>query len=322
MTPTVHVLPFEQHLVELENKITELRALSESSFLDLSAEIETLTQKLNASRCETYQCLTPWQVTQIARHPQRPRTLSYLERLFHDFVELHGGRQFPDDNAIVCGLATFHGEPVVVVGHQKGKDTEDNIYRNFGMPHPEGYRKALRVMKLANKFGRPIITFVDTPGAYPGLEAEERGQAEAIARNCLEMSFFQVPVVVVIVGEGGSGGAVALGVGDAVIMLEYAIYSVISPEGCASILWKDASRAEDAATALKLTSQDLLKFGVIDEVVTEPVGGAHRDFETTAQNIEKAIAKYLALLKPMSVEELQQRRQAKYRQMGIYTDQK
>jgi len=235
-------------------------------------------------------------------------------------VELHGGRQFPDDKSIVGGLANFRGEPVVVVGHQKGKGTNDNIYRNFGMPHPEGYRKALRIMKLANKFKKPIITFVDTPGAYPGLEAEERGQAEAIARNIFEMSFFRVPVVVCIVGEGGSGGAVALGVGDVVLMLEHSVYSVISPEGCASILWKDFGRAEEAAKALKLTSKDLAKLGVIDEIIPEPLAGAHRDYEETAQNVGNVIAKHLARLKELTPDELFDQRQNKYRRMGIFTE--
>lgn len=313
-----HGLPFEQHLIELENKIAELRALSDNHFLDLSAEIETLTQKLNESRSTTYQNLTPWQVTQMARHPQRPLTNDYIKHIFEDFVELHGGRQFPDDKSIVGGLATFRGEPVVVVGHQKGKDTNDNIYRNFGMPHPEGYRKALRIMELANKFKKPIITFIDTPGAYPGLEAEERGQAEAIARNIFEMSFFRVPVIVVIIGEGGSGGAVALGVGDVVLMLENSVYSVISPEGCASILWKDPARAEDAAKALKITSRDLAKLGVIDEVIPEPLGGAHRDYEATTTAVGDTIAKHLALLKKFTPEELFNRRQNKYRQMGVF----
>jgi acetyl-CoA carboxylase carboxyl transferase subunit alpha len=323
MTPvTHHGLAFEQHLIELENKIAELKVLSENHFIDLSAEIETLTAKLNASRTETYQNLTPWQVTQLARHPQRPLTNDYLRLLFSDFVELHGGRQFPDDKSIVAGLATFRDEPVVVVGHQKGKDTNDNIYRNFGMPHPEGYRKALRVMKLANKFRKPIITFVDTPGAYPGLEAEERGQAEAIARNICEMSFFRVPIVVVIIGEGGSGGAVALGVGDVVLMLENAVYSVISPEGCASILWKDPSRAAEAAQALKLTSRDLAALGVIDQVIPEPLGGAHRDYEATARAVGDAVARHLEPLRRLSPDELYARRQAKYRRMGVFEESK
>ena len=315
-----HGLPFEQHLIELENKIAELRALSDNHFLDLSAEIETLTQKLNESRSTTYQNLTPWQVTQMARHPQRPLTNDYIKHIFEDFVELHGGRQFPDDKSIVGGMAMFRGEPVIVVGHQKGKDTNDNIYRNFGMPHPEGYRKALRIMELANKFKKPIITFVDTPGAYPGLEAEERGQAEAIARNIFEMSFFRVPVIVVIIGEGGSGGAVALGVGDVVLMLENSVYSVISPEGCASILWKDPARAEDAAKALKITSRDLAKLGVIDEVIPEPLGGAHRDYEATTTAVGDTIAKHLALLKKFTPDELFNRRQNKYRQMGVFNE--
>ncbi|MBI2944376.1 MAG: acetyl-CoA carboxylase carboxyltransferase subunit alpha [Candidatus Wallbacteria bacterium] len=313
-------LPFEHHLLELEKKIDELKSLSAAHFLDLSQEIDTLTQKLEKSKLETYSNLTPWQTTQLARHPRRPLCLDYIDMCFEDFVELRGGRQFPDDNSIVAGLALFRKEPVVVVGHQKGRDTKENIFRNFGMPHPEGYRKALRVMKLANKFRRPIITFVDTPGAYPGMEAEERGQAEAIARNIMEMTFLKVPIVVVVIGEGGSGGAVALGVGDSVLMLEHAIYSVISPEGCASILWRDPSKAEEAARALKLTARDLLELKVIDEFIEEPLGGAHRDPRTTAERVSSALARNLDRLKGLSAEELFQRRLEKYRRMGVYSE--
>ena len=313
-------LPFETHIVELETKIHELKALAESHLIDLSAEIATLTQKLESTKKETYENLSAWQITQVARHHNRPFTLDYIERLFDDFVELHGGRQFPDDNAIIGGLAKFRGRHVMVLGHQKGRDTNEKIARNFGMPHPEGYRKALRLMQLANKFNKPIITFVDTPGAYPGVEAEERGQAEAIARNIFEMSNLRVPIVVIVIGEGGSGGAVALAVGDRVLMLQNSIYSVISPEGCASILWRDAAKAEEAAKALKLTSQDLLNLGVIDEIIPEPVGGAHRDWEITADKVGDAINRHLSDLNGVSVEKRYELRQQKYRKIGVYKE--
>jgi len=313
-------LPFEKHILELETKIQELKALADSHLIDLSAEITTLTQKLETTKRDTYENLSAWQVTQVARHANRPFTLDYIERLFEDFVELHGGRQFPDDNAIVGGMARFRGHPVIVMGHQKGRDTNEKILRNFGMPHPEGYRKALRFMHMADKFGKPIICFVDTPGAYPGVEAEERGQAEAIARNIFEMSGLRVPIVVVVIGEGGSGGAVALAVGDRVLMLQNSIYSVISPEGCASILWRDAGKAEEAAKALKLTSGDLLRLGVIDEVITEPIGGAHRDWETTATRVGEAIARNLDELVRIPPDDLYHLRLEKYRKIGVYRD--
>ena len=311
-------LPFETHIVELETKIHELKALAESHLIDLSAEIQTLTQKLESTKKETYENLSAWQITQVARHHNRPFTLDYIERLFDEFVELHGGRQFPDDNAIIGGMAKFRGRHVMVLGHQKGRDTNEKIARNFGMPHPEGYRKALRLMQMADKFNKPIITFVDTPGAYPGVEAEERGQAEAIARNIFEMSNLHVPIVVIVIGEGGSGGAVALAVGDRVLMLQNSIYSVISPEGCASILWRDAAKAEEAAKALKLTSQDLHNLGVIDEIIPEPVGGAHRDWEITADKVGEAIERHLKELDGVSVEERYELRQQKYRKIGVY----
>lgn len=317
---SVNNLPFEEHLNELESKITELRTLSETHYIDLSEEIETLTRKLETSRKKTFSSLSAWETTQIARHSKRPFTLDYINSLFEDFVELHGGRQFPDDNSIVGGFAKFRGQSVVVVGHQKGKDTNDNLYRNFGMPHPEGYRKAMRIMNLGNKFGKPIVCFIDTPGAYPGIGAEERGQAEAIARNIFEMSFLGVPVICIVIGEGGSGGAVALGVGDRVLMLENAIYSVISPEGCASILWKDASKMQDAALALKITAQDLLKLEVIDEIIAEPLGGAHRDTELMSKNVGDAIEKHLGELRKYSAEDLVRLRQDKYRKMGVFKE--
>jgi len=313
-------LPFEKHIVDLETKIQELKVLAESHLIDLSSEIETLTSKLQQTKQETYDSLTPWQVTQVARHHNRPFTLDYLELLFDNFIELHGGRQFPDDNAIIGGLATFRGEHVVIIGHQKGRDTNEKLFRNFGMPHPEGYRKAMRIMNLANKFAKPIICFVDTPGAYPGVAAEERGQAEAIARNIFEMSFLKVPIVVVVIGEGGSGGAVAIAVGDRVLMLENSIYSVISPEGCASILWKDVTKAEAAATALKLTSKDLLELQIIDEIIPEPTGGAHRDWENTSSAVGDAIERNLRELMQYAPDELHERRQQKYRAMGVFIE--
>jgi acetyl-CoA carboxylase carboxyl transferase subunit alpha len=313
-------LPFEEHLLELERKIEELKALSAAHYLDLSQEIETLTQKLERNRAETYSKLTPWQTTQLARHPRRPLTLDYIQMCFEDFVELHGGRQWPDDNSIVSGLAMFRGEPVVILGHQKGKDTKDNLFRNFGMPHPEGYRKALRMMKLAERFRRPVITFIDTPGAYPGMDAEERGQAEAIARNLFEMTYLGVPMICIVIGEGGSGGAIAIGAGDAVLMLEHSIYSVISPEGCASILWKDPSKAEEAACALKVTARSLLELGVIDEMIPEPLGGAHRDPAVVGAAVGEAIARHLDLLRHLPQEELFQRRQEKYRRLGVFEE--
>ncbi len=311
-------LAFEEHLTELEAKIKELQTLSDAHYLDLSEEIKTLREKLEKRKEETYKSLTPWQVTQVARHPRRPLIRDYLQHLFEDFVELHGGRQFPDDEAIIGGMARFRGRSVVVVGHQKGRDTNENLARNFGMPHPEGYRKALRLMRLANKFRRPIMAFIDTPGAYPGIDAVERGQAEAIARNIFEMSFFKVPIVVAVTGEGGSGGAVALGVGDRIVMLEYSVYSVISPEACASILWKDVSKAEMAASALKLTAPDLLRLGVIDEVVPEPLGGAHRSHAETATRLGDTLERHLAELEQLDPDELNTRRYAKFRSLGVY----
>lgn len=313
-------LGFEEHLVELESKIKELQTLSDTHYLDISEEIRTLTEKLEEKKKATYADLSPWQVTQVARHPRRPLIRDYLTRLFDDFVELHGGRQFSDDHAIIGGMARFQGRPVMVVGHQKGRDTNENLVRNFGMPHPEGYRKALRLMKLANKFRRPVITFIDTPGAYPGIAAEERGQAEAIARNIFEMSFFKVPIICVVTGEGGSGGAVALGNGDAILMMQYSVYSVISPEACASILWKDVSKAEEAASALKLTAPDLLELGVIDEVIEEPLGGAHRDHELTASRLGDAIARRLGELEELEPAERMARRHERFRRIGVFEE--
>jgi acetyl-CoA carboxylase carboxyl transferase subunit alpha len=277
-------------------------------------------RELQATIDEVFATLTPWQQCQLARHPERPHTMAYIHSIFDDFVELHGDRRFADDPAVVAGLASFEGEPVVVVGHQKGRDTAEKLRRNFGMPRPEGYRKALRIMRTAAQFKKPIISFVDTPGAYPGIDAEQRGQAEAIARNLIEMAGFPVPIIIVVTGEGGSGGALALGIGDRVLMLSHAIYSVISPEGCAAILWKDQARAEDAARALRLTAPDLKELGVIDEILTEPPGGAHMDPSAMAETIKATIRKHLKPLRKVKPEALVTRRFKKFRAMGVFSD--
>jgi acetyl-CoA carboxylase carboxyl transferase subunit alpha len=318
----IEPLGFESKIIDLESKIADLKRLSDGETLDLSSEINRLQEKLTELRQSVYEGVSAWEITQIARHPQRPYTLDYIAAIFDDFVELHGGRQFYEDHAIVGGLAKLNGKPVVVIGHQKGRETEEKIFRNFGMPHPEGYRKALRIMQFANKFERPLLLFVDTPGAYPGKEAEERGQGEAIARNIFEMSFLKCPIIVVVIGEGGSGGAVALGVGDRVLMLENSIYSVISPEGCASILWKDVSKSEMAAKALKLTSKDLLELKIIDEVIPEPMGGAHRDFEMMFSNVKKTIEKHLGELLEMDGTVRAQARFEKYSRIGVFEETK
>lgn len=317
---SIEPLGFESKIYELESKIKELEKLSDGDTLDLSEEIRKLESKLEELRAQTYQNISAWEITQIARHPQRPYTLDYIKAIFDDFVEMHGGRQFEDDHAIVGGMARLNGEPVVVIGHEKGRGTEEKIFRNFGMPHPEGYRKALRLMQFANKFYRPLVLFIDTPGAYPGKGAEERGQGEAIARNIFEMSFLKCPIIAIVIGEGGSGGAVALGVGDRVLMLENSIYSVISPEGCASILWKDVSKSDLAAKALKLTSKDLLDLKVVDQVIGEPIGGAHRDPEATFESVKSAIEKNLKELMKVDPEERVSERFAKYSRMGVYVE--
>jgi len=311
-------LEFEKPLIELRNKIDELRKFAEERGFDFSEEIARLEAQYRQLENEMYSSLTAAQKMHIARHHQRPTTLDFIQAIFTDFIELHGDRLFADDLAIVGGLAKLNGVPVTVIGHQRGKDTKDNIMRFFGSPHPEGFRKALRLMRQADKFGRPIITFIDTKGAYPGDTAEERGQAEAIARNLLVMSTLRVPIVCVVIGEGGSGGALALGVGNRVLMLENAIYSVISPNGAASILWKDASRADEAAEAMKITAQDLLSFGIIEEVIPEPKGGAHRDPEGTAALVKDAIWRHLRELMAMSPEELVADRYRKFRSIGVY----
>jgi acetyl-CoA carboxylase carboxyl transferase subunit alpha len=311
-------LEFEKPVLELENRIAELRASEDS--LAARDEIAKLEERLARQQQRIYSGLTAWQRTQIARHPKRPHTLDLVNLLLGDWVELHGDRVFGDDKAIVGGLAMFDGEPVVVIGHQKGRDTRENIARNFGMPHPEGYRKALRLMQLAGKFGKPIITFIDTPGAYPGVAAEERGQAEAIARNLREMAGLPTPVICVVTGEGGSGGALALGIGNRVLMLEYAIYSVISPEGCAAILWGEAAKAPEAAELMRVTAPDLLKLGVIDGIVPEPVGGAHRNWEATAASLRAVLRDQLWQLKSKSEAELIEERQEKFRRIGVFEE--
>ncbi len=305
---------FEKPLRELEGRIEALGAYRGDP--EREKQREQLLHELGVRRQEIYSSLTPWQKTQVARHPNRPYLLDYIGALFTDFTELAGDRRFADDPALVAGFACYKEKPVAVLGHQKGRDTKQKIRRNFGMPNPEGYRKALRVMRLAEKFGRPILTFVDTPGAYPGLEAEERGQAEGIAYNLREMARLKTPIIVNVTGEGGSGGALAIAVGDRVNMLEHSIYSVISPEGCASILWRDAGRAERAATAMKITATDLLEFGVIDEIVKEPPGGAHSDHEASFEALDEVIRRQLEDLRRMDSEELTTARHRRFRDMG------
>lgn len=315
-TPT---LPFLEPIEEVRTRISELEAAGGSS----PAAVEALARarrELDLAINQVFSSLTPWQQCQLARHPERPYTMAYIHSIFTDFTELHGDRRFADDPAIVAGLARFDGDPVVVLGHQKGRDTAEKLRRNFGMPRPEGYRKAIRIMELGARFRRPIISFIDTPGAYPGMDAEERGQAEAIAHNLIEMAGFPVPIIVVVTGEGGSGGALALGIGDRVLMLEHAIYSVISPEGCAAILWKDQSRAEDAARALKLTAQDLSGFGIVDEIIPEPPGGAHMDPGTMADSVSEAIRRHLKQLRKSKPDALISRRYKKFRAMGVFND--
>jgi acetyl-CoA carboxylase carboxyl transferase subunit alpha len=289
----VAFLDFESSIAELEDKIEQLRYVQDDSALDIVDEIAALSKKSEALTKDVYAKLTPWQISQVSRHPHRPYTLDYIEHLFTDFEELHGDRCFGDDKAIVAGLARFNGQSVMVIGHQKGRDTKEKILRNFGMPRPEGYRKAMRLMRLAEKFGIPIMTFIDTPGAYPGVNAEERGQSEAIGRNLYEMSELRVPIVCTVIGEGGSGGALAIAVGDVLLMLQYSTYSVISPEGCASILWKSAEKAPDAAETLGITATRLKTLGLVDKIINEPLGGAHRDYATTMQNVKKALQEAL-----------------------------
>jgi acetyl-CoA carboxylase carboxyl transferase subunit alpha len=308
---------FEKPILELEQKIEELAGLGNPTLDD---EISSLREKLDAVRREVYSQLDPWQKTQVARHPRRPYTLDFVGGLLEDWIELHGDRRFSDDHAIVAGLGCFRGQPVAVVGHQKGRATREKLLRNFGMPRPDGYRKALRVMQTAEKFGRPILTFIDTPGAYPGIDAEERGQAEAIAFNLREMARLRVPVICTVTGEGGSGGALAIGVGNRVNMLEYSVYSVISPEGCASILWRDATKAPEMAQALRLTAPDLKDLDVIDEIIPEPAGAAHSDPQGTIEAVGRVLERQLAELLPFSPDELVEQRYQRFRRIGKFTE--
>jgi acetyl-CoA carboxylase carboxyl transferase subunit alpha len=311
-------LDFEKPIAELEKKIEELTLFTSSGNIDLEEEILKLHKKADQLRAEIYSRLTPWQKAQISRHPNRPYTLDYIEAIFTDFLEMHGDRSFGDDPAIVGGMARLSGTPIVVIGHQKGRSTKEKIYRNFGMPNPEGYRKALRVMQFAERFRKPLVTFIDTPGAFPGIGAEERGQGESIARNLSVMSLLKVPVLSVVIGEGGSGGALALGVADRILMLEHSTYSVISPEGCAAILWNDGAKASEAAELLKITAQDLFQMKIIDEVVEEPVGGAHRDPRRTAELLKESIARNLAELRNIPIPDLVAQRYERLRLIGVF----
>jgi acetyl-CoA carboxylase carboxyl transferase subunit alpha len=313
-------LEFEKPILELESKISELKSCSASEHLDFTEELKILEEKCSQLKAQIYGGLSPWQRVMIARHPQRPYTLDYIRALCTDFIELHGDRSFSDDAAMVGGLAKFEGRPIVVMGHQKGRTVQESMYRNFGMPHPEGYRKALRMMKLAEKFNRPVLCFIDTPGAYPGIGAEERGQARAIALNLFEMAALKVPVVCVIIGEGGSGGALAIGMGDRTLMCENAWYSVISPEGCAAILFRDAARANEAAAALKLTAPELKGLGIVDEVIPEPLGGGHRDPGALMEAMRAILLKHLEELRAMGKTTLLDTRYQKFRSLGVWRE--
>ena len=317
-----HFLDFEQPVAELESKIEELRYVQSESAVDISEEIDRLAKKSLLLTKDIYSHLSAWQVTQIARHPQRPYTLDYVAEMFTDFQELHGDRAFADDPSMVGGLARFNGQPCMVLGHQKGRDTKERGLRNFGMSRPEGYRKALRLMKLAEKFGLPVFTFVDTPGAYPGIGAEERGQSEAIGRNIFEMAQLEVPIIVTIIGEGGSGGALAISVGDQVLMLQHSVYSVITPEGCASILWRSAERASEAADALGITAHRLKALGLIDKIVNEPVGGAHRDPKAMSASLKRALGDALRQVVDLKPKELLERRYQRLQSYGRFGDTK
>ncbi len=313
-------LDFEQPIAELEGKIEELRYVQSESAVDISAEIDQLSKKSQQLTKDIYSQLTPWQITKIARHPERPYTMDYVNEIFTDFVEMHGDRHFADDLSIVGGLARFNGQPCMVLGQQKGRDTKERALRNFGMCKPEGYRKALRLMKTAEKFKLPVFTFVDTPGAYPGIDAEERGQSEAIGRNIFEMAQLEVPIVTTIIGEGGSGGALAISVADEVLMLQYSVYSVISPEGCASILWKTAERAQDAAEALGITAHRLKALGLIDKIVSEPVGGAHTNHKQMASLLKRALGDALRQVNDLKTSELLDRRYQRLQSYGRFND--
>jgi acetyl-CoA carboxylase carboxyl transferase subunit alpha len=314
----LNFLDYEQPIAELEAKIDELRYMSNDSDLNITEEIQKLQDKSVSLTESIFSDLTPWQTTQMARHPQRPYTLDYIERIITDFEELHGDRTYADDAALITGIGRLNDRSVVVIGHQKGRDTKEKVARNFGMPRPEGYRKALRIMKMAERFGMPVVTFIDTPGAYPGIGAEERGQSEAIARNLFEMSQLKTPIISTVIGEGGSGGALAIGVGDHLMMLEYSVYSVISPEGCASILWKSAEKAAEAATTLGITSERLHSLGLVDQVIKEPLGGAHRDLDDTAERVKDAIEVKLRELESLSTDDLVAQRQQRLLSYGEF----
>lgn len=316
----LNFLDFEQPIAELEAKIEELRYVGDDSALNISEEITRLQAKSRSLTESIFSNLNSWQVAQLARHPHRPYTLDYIPRIFTDFEQLHGDRAFADDPAMVGGIARLDGKPVMVIGHQKGRDTREKLRRNFGMPRPEGYRKALRLMKIAERFHMPILTFIDTPGAYPGVGAEERGQSEAIARNLFEMSHLRTPIICTIIGEGGSGGALAIGVGDRVIMLRYSVYSVISPEGCASILWKSAEKAEDAAEAMGITSDRISERGLTDQVIDEPLGGAHRDYDMIADTLKQTLISNLHVLDQLSIETLLENRYRKLLDFGVFKE--
>jgi acetyl-CoA carboxylase carboxyl transferase subunit alpha len=316
----LNFLEFEQPIAELEAKIDELNYVSDDADINISEEIGKLKAKSRDLTKSIFSSLTPWQVSQLARHPQRPYSMDYIIRLFTDFEELHGDRHYADDHAIIGGLARLEGMPVMVIGQQKGRDTKEKLLRNFGMPRPEGYRKALRLMQMAERFGLPVLTFIDTPGAYPGIGAEERGQSEAIARNLMVMARLRTPIICTVIGEGGSGGALAIGVGDLTLMLQYSTYSVISPEGCASILWKSADKAADAAVALGITSGRLSELGLVDRVIEEPLGGAHRDVDTAAENLRKVLIDSLHKLSKQSADKLVAARYKRLMAYGQFTE--
>ncbi len=314
----LNFLDYEQPIAELEAKIDELRYMTSDSDINITEEIQKLTEKSVEMTKSIFADLSPWQITQMARHPNRPYTLDYIEKIITDFEELHGDRAYADDQALITGIGRLNGRSVVVIGHQKGRDTKEKVARNFGMPRPEGYRKALRIMKMAERFGMPVITFIDTPGAYPGIGAEERGQSEAIARNLFEMAQLKTPIISTVIGEGGSGGALAVGVADHLMMLEYSIYSVISPEGCASILWKSAEKAPDAAATLGVTSDRLKGLGLVDKILSEPLGGAHRDVDAMATRVQNAIEEKLTELEALSIDDLIEQRQQRLLSYGAF----
>lgn len=314
------VLEFEKPIVELEQKIEEMRGLASSGQMDIDDEIQRLQEKLDKMYTKIYSGLSRWQRVQLARHPDRPYTKDYIHHITEDFLELHGDRLYADDKSIIAGIGKIENQQVAIIGHQKGRNTKQNVYYNFGMPNPEGYRKALRVMKLAEKFKRPIITLIDTPGAYPGIGAEERGQAEAIARNLFEMSHLKVPILIIVIGEGASGGALGIGVGDRILMMENTWYSVISPEGCASILYRDSSKAEEAAEAMKVTAQDLIDMGIADRIIEEPHGGAHRHYDEAAEILKQVILEELNTLQQIEMPALIDQRIEKFNRMGAYEE--